>query len=256
MWPGVLPRSSTYLPRARLAADQIRSRGTDSTRSRRHTRSSSARAAIGVGHVLEHLDGQHQVEGVVGERAAGRCRRRRRSGPCRSSGPASSWSGRSMPHDRAPPASGPAAAPAPRPRPRRPRARRWARSAGSEASRASKKPSHEPALDRVLRRRTCRRCCRWGRPRLAGPDRGHDTVSSARLGAAPRAVAGGEGGGRVAGVAGGGLHLVGGPGGPADEVGQHADDEHLEGDQEDEQGVDGDLEVVGDHVVAQLGRRR
>ena len=42
MWPGVLPRSPRYLPRAMLATRQIGSRGTDSTSRPRPTRASSA----------------------------------------------------------------------------------------------------------------------------------------------------------------------------------------------------------------------
>ena len=54
-----------------LPARQIGSNGTEATNVPEHTRDSSASAASRLGDVLEHLDGQHEVERVVGERQRG-----------------------------------------------------------------------------------------------------------------------------------------------------------------------------------------
>ena len=70
-WPGVLPRSSQYAPRAMFSPRQSGSRGTETSRCQReaHARHLGDRV-LGVGHVLEHLD----------RARPGRTRRRRTAG--------------------------------------------------------------------------------------------------------------------------------------------------------------------------------
>ena len=150
MCPGVLPSAPRYLPRAMLATRQIGSRGTDTTRSPGGTAVELGESGRGIGHVLEHLDGQHQVERRRGERQVGDVGERRRRGLAPRHSPARRRrAGRPRPRGRRGTGRAPRPHTSPSPTPTSSTARR---PVGQRRVERVEEAAHQAALDGVGRR--------------------------------------------------------------------------------------------------------